>query len=157
MRFEHKVVFVTGGTRGLGKAMSEAFLSEGARVAVSGRNKDSVARFEEEHESERTSAFAVDITDYQGMEAVADSVVDRWEKIDILVNSAGIVNPLAPSEKTKKEDFDKTIDVNVKGAFYAAQIFGRKMIEQGSGRIILISSPGIREDHTHFLASGSVR
>jgi NAD(P)-dependent dehydrogenase (short-subunit alcohol dehydrogenase family) len=140
MRFDNKVVFITGGTRGLGKAMAEAFLAEGARVAVCGRNNDSVARFEEEHRSERVKAFAADITDYQGMEGVANSVADGWGRVDVLINSAGIVNPLAPSERTKKDDFDKTIDVNVKGAFYAAQIFGRKMIEQGSGRIIFISS-----------------
>lgn len=140
MKFDNKVVFITGGTRGLGKAMADAFLSEGARVAVSGRNGDSVLKFEEEHRDKQAKAFSADITDYDAMEAVAQTVVEQWGGIDVLVNCAGIVNPLTPSEKIKKEDFDKTIEVNLKGAFYAAQIFGRKMIAQGSGRIILISS-----------------
>lgn len=140
MKFKDRVVFITGGTRGLGKAMADAFLAEGARVAVSGRKKDSVRRFEEEHEGTRAKAFAADITDFEAMEVVAQQVTDEWGKVDVLVNSAGIVNPLVPSEKTKKEDFDKVIDVNLKGAFYAAQIFGRRMIEQQSGRIILVSS-----------------
>jgi NAD(P)-dependent dehydrogenase (short-subunit alcohol dehydrogenase family) len=140
MRFDSKVVFITGGTKGLGKAMAEAFLSEGARVAVSGRNTDSALMFEEEHKDKQAKAFSADITDYEAMEAVAQALTDQWGRVDILINSAGIVNPLAPSETTKKEDFDRTIDVNLKGAFYAAQIFGRKMIAQQSGRIILISS-----------------
>jgi NAD(P)-dependent dehydrogenase (short-subunit alcohol dehydrogenase family) len=140
MKFADKVVFISGGTKGLGKAMAGAFLREGARVAVNGRSKEAVARFEEEFNGKPAKAFVGDVTDFDGLEATAQSVTDEWGTIDILVNSAGIVNPLAPSEKTKKEDFDKVIDVNLKGAFYAAQIFGRKMIEQGSGRIILISS-----------------
>jgi gluconate 5-dehydrogenase len=140
MRFTDKVVFITGGTKGLGKAMAGAFLEEGARVGVNGRNKDNVTKFEEEFEGKPVKAFVADITDFGAMERVAQTVADEWGKVDILVNSAGIVNPLAVSEKTKKEDFDRVIDVNVKGAFYTAQVFGRRMIEQGSGRIILISS-----------------
>jgi gluconate 5-dehydrogenase len=67
-------------------------------------------------------------------------VVHTWGKVDILVNNAGIVNPLQPAEKIKKETFDQVIDINLKGVFYATQIFGRQMIEQGQGRIISISS-----------------
>jgi NAD(P)-dependent dehydrogenase (short-subunit alcohol dehydrogenase family) len=140
MKFKDKVVFITGGTKGLGRAMARAFLDEGAQVAVNGRNNEAVARFEEDLSGRPVKAFVADITDFDAMEAVAQQVTDEWGKVDILVNSAGVVNPLVPSEKTKKEDFDKVIDVNLKGAFYAAQIFGRRMIKQQSGRIILISS-----------------
>jgi gluconate 5-dehydrogenase len=140
VRFEDKVVFITGGTRGLGKAMASAFLAEGARVAVNGRDKETVAKFEAEFAGKASRAFVVDITDFDAMEGVAKRVTDEWEKVDIVINSAGIVNPLLPSVKTKKEDFDRVIDVNLKGAFYVAQIFGRGMIANRSGRIILISS-----------------
>jgi NAD(P)-dependent dehydrogenase (short-subunit alcohol dehydrogenase family) len=140
MKFDGKVVFIAGGTKGLGKAMAEAFLKEGAKVAVNGRSTEAVAKFEEEFQGKQIKAFAADITDYEAMEAVAKKVKDQWGRIDILINSAGIVNPLAVAEMTKKEDFDKVIDVNLKGAFYVAQVFGRIMIEQGSGRIIFIAS-----------------
>ena len=140
MRFEEKVVFVTGGTKGLGKAMAKAFLEEGARVAVNGRGKEAVELFRTEFEGKRARAFASDITDYEGMEAVAHSVTDEWGRIDILINNAGIVGPMARAERIKREDFDSVIDVNVKGAFYASQVFGKRMIEQGSGRICSISS-----------------
>jgi NAD(P)-dependent dehydrogenase (short-subunit alcohol dehydrogenase family) len=140
MRFKDKVVFVTGGTRGLGKAMAEAFLEEGARVGVNDWGKESVAKFEEELRGKAARAYVADVTDYQAMETVAQRVAEEWGGVDILINNAGIVNPLVPSEKIKKEDFDRVIEVNLKGAFYATQIFGRSMIARGSGRIISISS-----------------
>ena len=140
MRFKEKVVFVTGGTRGLGKAMAGAFLEEGARVAVNGRKTEAVERFRSEHAQGAARAFAADICDYAAMEAVAESVAQEWGGIDILINNAGIVNPLVPSARMKREDFDRVIDVNLKGAFYVTQIFGRRMIERGAGRVVSISS-----------------
>jgi NAD(P)-dependent dehydrogenase (short-subunit alcohol dehydrogenase family) len=140
MRFEEKVVFITGGTKGLGKAMAKAFLEEGARVAVNGRNSEAAAQFRTEFDGNAARAFVSDIADYDGMEAVAQSVVDEWGRVDILINNAGIVGSVAWAEKVKKQDFDAVIDVNVKGAFYTSQIFGKRMIEQGSGRICSISS-----------------
>ena len=140
MRFNEKVVFITGGTKGLGKAMAKAFLDEGARVAVNGRNKEAVAKFEDEFRGKNILAFEADIVDYEKMKSIADSVYNEWSKIDILINNAGIINQLMPAEKIKKEDFDRVIDVNLKGTFYITQIFGKKMIEQKSGRIISIAS-----------------
>jgi len=140
MKFKDKVVFITGGTKGLGKAFAKAFLDEGASVAVNGRNKEAVAKFEEEFQGRSILAFNTDITHYEEMDGVASKVIESWGKVDILVNNAGIVNPLAPSEKMKKDDFDKTIDINLKGTFYTTQIFGKRMIEQKAGRIINIAS-----------------
>ncbi len=140
MRFHGKVVFISGGTKGLGREMVRAFLDEGAFVAVNGRNREAVTKFEEEFADQPVFAFNNDITDYEEMEKMAARIIERWGKIDILINNAGIVNPLAPSEKIKKSDFDKVIDVNLKGTFYTTQIIGKKMIEQKSGRIINIAS-----------------
>lgn len=140
MKFTDKVVFITGGAKGLGKAMAKAFLDEGASVGVNGRNKEAIARFEQEFQGKPALAFNTDITDYDGMEAVAAKVVESWGKVDILINNAGVVNALAPSEKMKRDDFDRTIDVNVKGTFYVSQIFGKRMIAQKAGRIISVAS-----------------
>ncbi len=74
---------------------------------------------------EAAKAYVTDITDYDGMETVARSVVDEWGRIDILVNNAGITGPMARAEEVKRQDFDRVIDVNVKGAFYASQVFGK--------------------------------
>ncbi|HPP05887.1 MAG TPA: SDR family oxidoreductase [Syntrophorhabdaceae bacterium] len=140
MKFKEKVVFITGGTKGLGLAMAKAFLEEGAKVAVNGRSKEAVAKFEEVFKGKNVLAFEADITDYERMSSIADKVCKDWSRVDILINNAGIVNQLMPAEKIKKEDFDRVIDINLKGTFYATQIFGKKMIEQGSGRIISIAS-----------------
>jgi NAD(P)-dependent dehydrogenase (short-subunit alcohol dehydrogenase family) len=140
MRFQGKAVFITGGYRGLGKALAKAFLDEGASVAVNGRNRETVTAFEEEFKGQPVLAFAADISNYGEMEAALQKSVEKWGKVDVLVHNAGIVNPLAPSEKMKREDFDRVIDTNLKGSFYVLQLFGRKMLEQGSGRIINISS-----------------
>ena len=140
MKFKERVVFITGGTKGLGKAMAQAFLKEGARVAVNGRNSETAQGFRSEFEEKEARAYVTDITDYEGMESVAQSVVEEWGRIDILINNAGIAGPLVRAEKIRKADFDSVIDVNVKGAFYASQVFGKRMIEQGSGRICSISS-----------------
>ncbi len=140
MRFQNKVIFITGGTKGLGKAMAQAFLAEGASVAVNGRNKEAVEKFAEEFKGQQVLAFEGDITDYDAMDATASKVYETLGGVDILVNNAGIVNPLVPSEKIKKDDFNKAIDINLKGTFYTTQIFGKRMIQRGSGRIVSIAS-----------------
>jgi len=152
MRFKDKAVFITGGTRGLGKAMAEAFLTEGASVAVNGKKLDLVTQFQEEFKDKPVLAFDADITDYKAMEEVAAEVWNKWGKLDVLINGAGVVAPLVLSEAVKKDQFDKVIDVNLKGTFYVTQIFGRKMIEQRSGRIISISSQAALFGEKGFLA-----
>jgi NAD(P)-dependent dehydrogenase (short-subunit alcohol dehydrogenase family) len=141
MRFKDKVVFITGGSKGLGKALTLKFLEEGAEVGVVGRDGNSLEKLV--RESGGNSGLAVyegDISDYKRMEEIVDDFVGRKKRVDILVNNAGIVNALLPAERLKKEDFDRTIDVNLKGTFYVTQLFGKKMIEQGGGRIINVSS-----------------
>lgn len=140
MKFKDKVIFITGGAKNLGKATAAAFLEEGARVAVSDIHKEAVLKFEEEFKGKPVLAFHADITNYEEMENTLGKTIEAWGKVDILFNNAGIVNPLIPSEKIKKADFDKVIDVNLKGTFYVTQIFGKKMIEQKSGRIISVAS-----------------
>jgi len=140
MRFKDKIVFITGGAKGLGKATAKAFLEEGACVAISDIYKEAVSKFDEEFQGKPVLAFEADITNYKEMEGALEKTIAKWGRVDVLFNNAGIVNPLIPSEKMKKVDFDKTIDVNLKGTFYVTQIFGKKMIEQKSGRIISVAS-----------------
>ena len=122
MRFKEQVVFITGGTRGLGKAMAKEFLAEGAFVAVNGIPQEAVNQFEEELKGKPVLAFYADVTKYEEMEDAAAKTIEKWGKVDVLINNAGVVNALMPAEKMKKEEFDKSIDINLKGAFYASQI-----------------------------------
>lgn len=140
MRFQGKVVFITGGSKGLGKALTLKFLEEGAVVGVNGREKEALDALGRECNSERLRLYEGDISDYKRMEDIAEEFVSSSGGVDILINNASIMNPLVPSERIRKEDFDRVIDINLKGTFYATLIFGRKMIERGSGRIVSISS-----------------
>lgn len=140
MKFAEKVVFITGGTKGLGKAMAKEFLAGGAKVAVNGRNAETVIKCEEEFHGQHLLAINSDIGNFDEVEATVSRIIDTWGRIDILVNNAGIIQPLVPSEKMKKDDFDRVIDVNIKGTFYVTQAVGKRMIEQGTGRIINIAS-----------------
>ncbi len=141
MRFKDKVVFVTGGSRGLGKALVLKFLEEGAKVGVNGRDPNSIYALKEEwKEDESLTVYQGDISDYKRMEEIAEDFVQKYGRIDVLINNAGIVNSLVPAENIKKDDFDRVIDVNLKGTFYTTLVFGRKMIERGQGRIVSIAS-----------------
>lgn len=141
MRFKDKMVFVTGGSKGLGKALVLKFLEEGAKVGTNGRDANSLQILENECKKDGDlTVYQGDISDYDRMEEIANDFVAKYGKIDVLINNAGIVNPLVPSEQIKKEDFDKVIDVNLKGTFYTTLVFGKKMIEKRHGRIINISS-----------------
>ena len=80
MTFQDKVVFITGGTRGLGKAMAQGFLDLGASVAVNDKDPQFVATFEEEHKGRQVMAFTADITNYEEMETVAAKVWEEWAK-----------------------------------------------------------------------------
>jgi NAD(P)-dependent dehydrogenase (short-subunit alcohol dehydrogenase family) len=132
--------------------MAQGFLSEGASVAVSDKDAEMVARCEEEFRGKPFSAYTADITNYEEMEGVAAKVWDTWGRVDVLINGAGVVAPLVPAERAKKADFDRVIDVNLKGTFYVTQIFGKKMIGEKSGRIISISSQAALLGEKGFLS-----
>lgn len=140
MIFQGKKVFITGGSKGLGKAMARRFVAEGANVAVNGRSQETLDILKEDLPEDRLLTFCADITDYQAMEDIAASVESTWGGVDVLVNNAGIVGPIVTAVKTKKEDFDRAVDINLKGTFYVSQIFGKKMIERKNGRIITMST-----------------
>ena len=121
-------------------------------MAVNDKDAEMVARCEEEFRGKPLWAYTADITNYEEMEGVAAKVWDTWGRVDVLINGAGVVAPLVPAEKVKKADFDRVIDVNLKGTFYVTQIFGRKMIGQKSGRIISMSSQAAVMGERGFLS-----
>ncbi|MCS7281119.1 MAG: SDR family oxidoreductase [Desulfobacterota bacterium] len=141
MRFKDKVVFVTGGSRGLGKALVSAFLKEGAIVGTNGRDKGRLEALKNEYaEKGNLVVYEGDISDYQRIEEISEDFAGRHGRVDVLINNAAVINPILPSEKLKKEDFERVIDVNIKGTFYVTYHFGKKMLERKRGRIINIAS-----------------
>ncbi|MGC8543012.1 MAG: glucose 1-dehydrogenase [Vulcanisaeta sp.] len=113
-RFSNKVVLVTGGTRGIGRAIAEAFLREGARVAVTYAKSDYKAR---ELEKMGILAIKCNVASRDDVKRAAETVRDRLGDVHILVNNAGVMY-LMPLESYNEELFDSMINVNVKGIIY---------------------------------------
>ena len=136
-----KVAAVTGASRGIGRAISEALARQGAVVALTDVLGDAVAQTARELVQAGRQAFgyALDVTNVEGVRATFDQILERHGRIDILVNNAGIVRDNV-ALRMKREEWDAVLSVNLTGAFNCTQAVMRTMMRQRSGRIISISS-----------------
>lgn len=141
LSLSNKVAVVIGGTSGIGRALSLGLAEAGADVVPSGRRKENIDEVASEIESggRRTLRLTCDIGDRESLEQLATASIERFGKIDILVNCAAKITR-APTIDMREEDWQDIIDTNLTGAFRACQVFGKHMLEQGSGRIINIAS-----------------
>lgn len=140
-KLEGKVALVTGAARGLGKACALAMANAGADVALGLRDVNTATELVEEIESmgRRVVPLQMDVSSLEQIRDAVEQAVHAFGHIDILVNNVGVA-PANPAEKVTEEDYDTTMDLNVKATFFTAQAVGKHMIERGSGRIINISS-----------------
>ena len=136
-----QTALVTGASRGLGRAISLALANAGADVALGLREVDSAPDLADAIRAMGRHALPLqmDVRRREQIDAAIGEVVEQWGRLDIVVNNAGL-GPSAPAEEVTEENFDLTIDVNVKGVFFVSQAAGRVMIGQGYGRIISLSS-----------------
>jgi 3-oxoacyl-[acyl-carrier protein] reductase len=145
--FKGKTVIVTGGSRGIGAAVSVLFASSGANVMIDylpvERDIEGLKEVEQEIRGSGGvfDSFAADVTSSAAMEELCGRTVDRFGSLDILVNSAGFTKPAKIGELSA-ELWKRGIDVNLSGAFYATQAACGHMISRGRGRIIYIGSAG---------------
>jgi NAD(P)-dependent dehydrogenase (short-subunit alcohol dehydrogenase family) len=135
---------VTGAARGIGRSIALALAQAGADVALgfrtAERGHDAATLVRDiEGFGRRALPMTMDVTSLDQIESAIATAVDSFGRLDILVNNAGL-GPANPAELVTEDDFDLTINVNVKGVFFACQAAGRQMIRQGSGRIISLSS-----------------
>lgn len=137
-----KVVIVTGGGRGLGRAISEGFAAAGTHVVLTGRTAATVeaaaAAIAEKGGS--ATGFAADVSREEDVEALCRAVVERHGRIDALVNNAGINPWYKAAEDTTLDEWRAVVDTNLTGAFLAARAAGRVMLAQGEGAIVNITS-----------------
>lgn len=136
-----QVVLVTGAARGIGRATALACANAGADVALGLRERSSADELVAEIQTMGRRAFAVqmDLLKLTEITAAAHAVSVHFGRIDVLVNNAGL-GPENLAENVTEVDFDLTMDLNVKGTFFASQAVGRIMIAQKRGRIINLSS-----------------
>lgn len=140
--FRGKVVVITGGSRGLGRAMALGFARAGANIAVASRKLDSCESAVAEIRALGSdgSAHAVHAGKWDDCNRLADEVYARWGRADVLINNAGL-SPVAPSSlDTPEELFDKVIGVNLKGPFRLSALFGSRMAAGEGGSILNITS-----------------
>lgn len=140
MRFEGKVVAITGGGSGIGKETAARFIAEGAFVAINGRDvgKLEAAAHEVDPSGQRVAVSAGDIADPATGAALVDTAVSRFGKLDVLVNNAGVFNPKPFLELTEK-DYDWYLDTILKGKFFTAQAAAAAMKDRG-GAIVQTGS-----------------
>jgi NAD(P)-dependent dehydrogenase (short-subunit alcohol dehydrogenase family) len=141
-----KVAIVTGSSRGIGRAIAEALAGAGAAVTVSGRNRERTEEVAETIISAGGTSLSVraDVSKSAEVERLVERTVERFGRLDVLVNNAGISPFWKKAELLTETEWDEVIAVNLKGTFLCAQAAGRVMIPQKSGRIVNISSIGGR-------------
>ena len=138
---EGQVALVTGAARGLGRAIALTLANAGADVALGLRNGSDAADLAEliEGMGRRALRVQMDVADLAQVGPAVDAVLERFDRIDLLVNNAGL-GPMNRAEDVTEADFDLTCAVNLKGTFFVSQAVGRAMIRQGSGRIVNLGS-----------------
>ncbi|WP_304616735.1 GolD/DthD family dehydrogenase [Paracoccus sp. (in: a-proteobacteria)] len=145
---------VTGGASGIGAAVASALATDGVRVALLDLDRAAAERAAADLGG-GAEAFGCDVADQASVLSAVDAVAAAFGRIDILVNSAGIVD-LAPAEDLSTRAWQRTLDINLTGTFLVAQAVGRIMIAQGFGRIVNIASQAgsvAIADHAAYCAS----
>ncbi len=146
MRFQDKVAIITGAANGIGKATSKILAGEGAFLVAVDNSPAALAALAEEIESGggNITTMEVDVLDSQQPEKMVDSIVSKFGRIDILVNAVGgstvIPNSRATVDDLSLEDWDNIIQFNLRGTFLCTNAAIKRMKQQGSGKIINLSS-----------------
>lgn len=156
-RLDGQVALVTGASRGIGRDLAIGLARAGAHVAAAARDTEAVGELCAELEGEGLAAMPVtlDVRDLAQIERAVAEVSDRFGRLDILVNNAGL-GWNSPAVDVSETEWDEMMSVNLKGLFFCCQAAGRVMLEQGSGRIINMSSQAgvvAIEDHAVYSAS----
>ena len=140
--FSNQTVLITGGARGIGLALCEAFLKEDANVAFCATSDESINKAKEyfkNYDSKKILALKADVSKQEDCTNLVNKTLETFKQIDVLINNAGITrdNLLI---RMKEEDFDKVIDINLKGAFSMLKEVARPMMKARKGVIINMSS-----------------
>ncbi|MYW96262.1 SDR family oxidoreductase [Amycolatopsis rubida] len=133
-----KVAWVTGAGKGLGRAIAEALAGAGATLAVTSRTREDLDKLA----ADLGSAMVLpgSVSEPAFADSCAEAIAERFGRLDVVVTAAGISPSFRRSEDSADADWAKVLDVNLSGTYYCARAAGRRMLEQGSGSIITVSS-----------------
>jgi len=136
-----QIVIVSGGSRGIGRAIAEGFAARDAQVVITGREEATLRETAEEISTGMHPVVPIvcDVAHSEGIDSLVDHVLGTHGRIDTLINVAG-VNRRKPSEAVTEHDYDFVMDINLKGAFLLSQKVGQAMLERGRGSQINIAS-----------------
>jgi NADP-dependent 3-hydroxy acid dehydrogenase YdfG len=134
-----KVVVITGASSGLGEATARRLAREGARLVLGARRIERLQALAEELALGHDAAVRTDVTEYAQVQRLVDQAIQTYGRIDVMINNAGLM-PHSPLERLKVEDWNRTIDVNLKGMLYGIGAALPHMKTQRSGHIINVSS-----------------
>jgi 3-oxoacyl-[acyl-carrier protein] reductase len=140
MRFQDKVVIVTGGAQGIGKEIASQFAKEKAKVIIFDLNEETISGAVSELSSySQIEGVKVDVTNLEDVEGNINKIIDKFGGVDILINNAGITKDNL-FLRLSENDWDKVLTVNLKGSFNCAKAIVKFMVKKRSGKIINISS-----------------
>jgi NAD(P)-dependent dehydrogenase (short-subunit alcohol dehydrogenase family) len=149
-----RVVLVTGGSRGLGREMAFAAAHCGADVVIASRTYDSCVATAAEIEAETGRAalpYAVHVGRWAELDGLVDAVYERFGKLDVLINNAGMSPPYDALTDVTEKLFDTVINLNLKGPFRLSALVGERMVAAGRGVIINVSTHGSLRPHPSYL------
>ncbi|MGR3715011.1 MAG: SDR family oxidoreductase [Shimia sp.] len=150
-----KTVMITGASRGIGESAARLFAEAGANVVLTARSRTAIDAIAAEI-GERALAVTCDVADYAQVEAATEAAVARFGSVDILINNAGVVEPISHLDQSVPAEWGQVIDINLKGVYHGLRAVMPVMEKAGGGSILTISSGaahGPVEAWSHYCAS----
>ncbi|WP_432448612.1 SDR family oxidoreductase [Aliiroseovarius marinus] len=134
-----KTVLITGASRGIGEAAAHVFAQAGANVVLTARSASQIQAIANDI-GDKALAVTCDVANWSQVKAAVDLAIARFGAVDVLINNAGMIEPIGPISESDPADWAHVIDVNLKGVYYGARAVLPGMIGRGSGSILTISS-----------------
>lgn len=134
-----KIVLITGATSGIGLACARKFAANGDRLILTGRNEHRLSELKKELDAE-VITLAFDVRDREKAKKYISALPDEWQRIDVLVNNAGLALGMEPEYEVESDDWETMIDTNIKGLLAMTRLIVPGMVERNSGHVINIGS-----------------